>query len=143
MASNIKYPEDNAKWFIQGDKFCLITNLDDDGDNRSSARKQWKAIAESVSDGLLLHYYAEPNSVVSINDEIDLDNSMHLAIVDYVKKCLYMDKAGNATDANLIAVSMQLSNAHQLKFDESIKRFGMKKRDKTGGSRVLKSVSLI
>ena len=33
MASNIKYPEDNAKWFIQGDKFCLITNLDDDGDN--------------------------------------------------------------------------------------------------------------
>jgi hypothetical protein len=143
MASNIKYPEDNAKWFIQGDKFCLITNLDDDGDNRSSARKQWKAIAESVSDGLLLHYYAEPNSVVSINDEIDLDNSMHLAVVDYVKKCLYMDKAGNATDANLIAVSMQLSNAHQLKFDESIKRFGMKKRDKTGGSRVLKSVSLI
>ena len=143
MASNIKYPEDNAKWFIQGDKFCLITNLDDDGDNRSSARKQWKAIAESVSEGLLLHYYAEPNSVVSINDEIDLDNSMHLAVVDYVKKCLYMDKAGNATDANLIAVSMQLSNAHQLKFDESIKRFGMKKRDKTGGSRVLKSVSLI
>ena len=92
---------------------------------------------------MLLHYYAEPNSVVSINDEIDLDNSMHLAVVDYVKKCLYMDKAGNATDANLIAVSMQLSNAHQLKFDESIKRFGMKKRDKTGGSRVLKSVSLI
>jgi len=143
MASNIKYPEDNAKWFIEGDKFCLITNVDDSGDNRSSARKQWKAVAESVSDGLLLHYYAEPNSVVSINDEIDLDNSMHLAIVDYVKKCLYMDKAGNATDANLIAVSMQLSNAHQLKFDESIKRFGMKKRDKTGGSRVLKSVSLI
>ena len=143
MASNIKYPEDNAKWFIEGEKFCLITNVDDSGDNRSSARKQWKAIAESVSDGLLLHYYAEPNSVVSINDEIDLDNSMHLAIVDYVKKCLYMDKAGNATDANLIATSMQLSNAHQLKFDESIKRFGMKKRDKTGGSRVLKSVSLI
>ena len=143
MASNIKYPEDNAKWFIEGDKFCLITNVDDSGDNRSSARKQWKAVAESVSDGLLLHYYAEPNSVVSINDEIDLDNSMHLAVVDYVKKCLYMDKAGNATDANLIATSMQLSNAHQLKFDESIKRFGMKKRDKTGGSRVLKSVSLI
>ena len=68
---------------------------------------------------------------------------MHLAIVDYVKKCLYMDKAGNASDPNLIAVSMQLSNAHQLKFDESIKRYGMKKRDKTGGSRVLKSVSLM
>ena len=54
-----------------------------------------------------------------------------------------MDKAGNASDPNLIAVSMQLSNAHQLKFDESIKRYGMRNRDKTGGSRVLKSVSLI
>ena len=68
---------------------------------------------------------------------------MHLAVVDYVKKCLYMDKAGNAKDANLIAVSMQLSNTHQMKFDDAIKRFGMRKRDKTGGSRVLKSVSLM
>ena len=33
--------------------------------------------------------------------------------------------------------------AHKLKFDESIKRYGMKKRDKTGGSMVLKSVSLM
>ena len=143
MASNIKFPEDNARWFIEGDKFCLVTNIDSDGDARSISRKQWKAISESVSDGLLLHYYAEPNSVVSINDEIDLDNSMHLAVVDYVKKCLYMDKAGNAKDANLIAVSMQLSNTHQMKFDDAIKRFGMRKRDKTGGSRVLKSVSLM
>ena len=117
MASSIKYPEDNARWFIEGDKFCLITNVDSDGDTRSVSRKQWKAISEAVTDGLLLHYYAEPNNVISINDELDLDNTMHLAVVDYVKKCLYMDKAGNATDANLIATSMQLSNAHQLKFD--------------------------
>ena len=143
MASSIKYPEDNARWFIEGDKFCLVTNVDSDGDTRSISRKQWKAISESVTDGLLLHYYAEPNSVVSINDELDIDNTMHLAIVDYVKKCLYMDKAGNAEDANLIASSMQLSNVHQMKFDEAIKRFGMRKRDKTGGSRILKSVSLM
>ena len=123
MASSIKYPEDNARWFIEGDKFCLITNVDSDGDTRSVSRKQWKAISEAVTDGLLLHYYAEPNNVISINDELDLDNTMHLAVVDYVKKCLYMDKAGNATDANLIATSMQLSNAHQLKFDNAVKRF--------------------
>jgi hypothetical protein len=143
MASSIKYPEDNARWFIEGDKFCLITNVDSDGDTRSVSRKQWKAISEAVTDGLLLHYYAEPNNVISINDELDLDNTMHLAVVDYVKKCLYMDKAGNAEDANLIATSMQLSNAHQLKFDDAVKRFGMRKRDKTGGSRTLKSVSLM
>ena len=25
MASNIKYPDDKARWFIEGDKLCLIT----------------------------------------------------------------------------------------------------------------------
>ena len=143
MASNIKYPDDKARWFIEGDKLCLITSVDSSGNTRNTSRKQWKAISEAVSDGLLIHYYAEPNSVFSINDEIDLDNTMHLAVVDYIKKCLYMDKAGNAPDPNLAAMYMQLSNTHKLKFDESIKRYGMKKRDKTGRSRVLKSVSLM
>ena len=54
-----------------------------------------------------------------------------------------MDKAGSALDPNITAAAMQLSNVHQLKFDNSIRRYGMRKRDKTGGSRVLKSVSLI
>jgi hypothetical protein len=143
MASNIKYPDNRARWFIEGDKLCLITNVDSSGNTRTTDRKQWKAISEAVTDGLLLHYYGEPNSVISINDELDLDNTMHLAIVDYVKKCLYMDKAGNASDPNITAAAMQLSNTHQLKFDNSIKRYGMRKRDKTGGSRVLKSVSLM
>ena len=115
MASNIKYPDDRARWFIEGDKICLITNVDSDGNTRTTERKQWKAISEAVTDGLLLHYYAEPNSVVSINDDLDLDNTMHLAIVDYVKKCLYMDKAGNASDPNIVSTSMQLSNSHHKK----------------------------
>jgi|TARA_R100001530_G_scaffold97214_1_gene67582 hypothetical protein len=143
MASSIKYPDDRARWFIEGDKLCLITNVDSDGNTRTTERKQWKAISEAVTNGLLLHYYAEPNSVLSINDELDLDNTMHLAIVDYVKKCLYMDKAGQSTDPNLTASAMQLSGMHQRNFDDSIKRYGMRKRDKTGGSRVLKSVSLM
>ena len=137
MASNIKYPEDNAKWFIQGDKFCLITNLDDDGDNRSSARKQWKAIAESVSDGLLLHYYAEPNSVVSINDEIDLDNSLHLSLVDYIKYRLYLDKAGVSPDAGVSQSAMVVSMNHEKKFKDAVSRYGIRKRDKTGGTRAI------
>ena len=143
MASSITYPDDRARWFIEGDKLCLITNVDSDGNTRTTERKQWKAISEAVTNGLLLHYYAEPNSVLSINDELDLDNTMHLAIVDYVKKCLYMDKAGQSTDPNLTASAMQLSGMHQRNFDDSIKRYGMRKRDKTGGSRVLKSVSLM
>ena len=143
MASNITYPENNAQWFIEGDKLCLITKVDSSGNARTTARKQWKAISESVTDGLLLHYYAEPNNVKGINDDIDLDNTMHLALVDYVKKCLYMDKAGTTGDANVATQSMQMSNMHKMNFDEAVIRYGMRKRDKTGGSRVLKSVSLM
>ncbi len=143
MASNIKYPEDHAMWFIEGSKLALITDVDGSGNTVTSSRKKFKAIRESVSDGILIVYNAEPNNVSAITDTPDVDNSMHHPLIDYVKRCLYMDKAGNASDPNLIAVSMQLSNAHQLKFDESIKRYGMRKRDKTGGSRVLKSVSLM
>ena len=65
MASNIKYPEDSARWFIRGDSFCLLTSVDDSGNNNSSSRKRFKAIQESVTGGLLIHYYGEPNSVSS------------------------------------------------------------------------------
>ena len=143
MASSIKYPDDRARWFIEGDKLCLVTNVDSDGNTRTTARKQWKAISEAVSDGLLLHYYGEPNSVISINDELDLDNTMHLAVVDYVKKCLYMDKAGVSNDPNLASISAQMSTVHKSNFDEAVVRFGMRKKDKTGGTRILKPISLL
>ena len=143
MASNITYPESTSRWFIEGDKLCLITKVDSSGNTRTSARKQWKAIAEAVTDGILLHYYAEPNSVKSLNDDIDLDNTMHLALVDYVKKCLYMDKSGTSVDGNVASAAMQMSQMHEKNFNDAVIRYGMKKRDKTGGSRVLKSVSLL
>ena len=66
MASNIKYPENQAMYFIEGDTLALITRVDSSGNGRTSSRKQWKAISEAVTNGLLLHYYAEPNSVTSI-----------------------------------------------------------------------------
>ena len=73
----------------------------------------------------------------SINDVPDIDNSLHLALVDYVKKCLYMDKAGKALDPNQSMVSSNASMMHRQKWDEAVKRFGMKKRDKVGGARVM------
>ena len=94
MASNIKYPENNVLYFIEGSRIGLLTKVDSDGDSRTSNRKKWKAISEAVTDGLLIHYYAEPNSVASIKSSMDLDNALQRAVVDYVKKCLYMDRAG-------------------------------------------------
>ena len=137
MASNISYPENSCRWFIEGDSFCLITNVNSDGGANTTARKNWKAIQESVTDGILLYYNAEPNNVLSLSDIPDIDNSLHLAIVDYVKKCLYMDRAGNSGDPNVSAVSGNMSMAHKQRWDDSVKRFGTKKRDKTGGMRAV------
>ena len=143
MASNIKYPENQATYFIEGDKLGLITKVDSSGDNRTSARKKWKAIAEAVTDGVLIHYYAEPNSVSAITDSLDIDNALELSVVDYVKKCLYMDKAGISVDANAIQSSMAMSSMHEKRFKEAVQRYGVRKKDKTGGSRVVKVPNLV
>ena len=143
MASNIKYPENQAMYFIEGDKLGLITKVDSSGDNRTSTRKKWKAIAEAVTDGVLIHYYAEPNSVSAITDSLDIDNALELSVVDYVKKCLYMDKAGISVDANAIQSSMAMSSMHEKRFKEAVQRYGVRKKDKTGGSRVVKVPNLV
>ena len=143
MASNIKYPENQAMYFIEGDKLALITRVDSSGDGRTSSRKQWKAISEAVTDGILIHYYAEPKSVSSITSSLDIDNALHNAVVDYVKKCLYMDKAGASGNAEGTQSYMSLSNKHERNFKEAIQRYGVRKKDKTGGSRVVKVPNLV
>ena len=137
MASSIKYPDSSASWYIEGDKFALITNVDSSGSGRTTARKQWRAIAEAVTDGLLLHYYGEPNKVRTINDEIDLDNSLHLSLVDYIKYRLYLDKAGVSPDAGISQSAMVVSMNHEKKFKDAVSRYGIRKRDKTGGTRAI------
>ena len=68
---------------------------------------------------------------------------MHKAIVDYVKKCLYMDRAGRSSDPNQSQLAMAMMNKHEKDWTDATKRFGMKKRDKTGGTRVIKPFNLL
>ena len=139
MASSIKYPEEDAVWFIEGDKLALLTNVDSSGDTRTDTkggRKVWKAIAETVSDGLLIHYHSEPNSVKTLSDEPDVDNSLHLFIVDYVKCKLFMDKSATSSPEDA-SRQMTLSNMHERKWKDALVKFGSRKREKTGGARVL------
>jgi hypothetical protein len=137
MASNIKYPDSSARYFIQGDKLALITNIDTAGGIRTVPRKNFKAISESITDGLLIHFYGDPNKVRNINDEIDLDNSLNKAVVDFVKKCLYMDKAGRVLEPGIVQTAMQMAAMHEKNFKDSVARFGMRKRNKTGGTRAV------
>ena len=142
MASNFKYPEDQLLYFIRGDHLGLITTYSSAGETRTS-RKAFQAVDHSVTNGLLIHYYGNPKRVTAITDTPDIDNLFHSAIVDYVKKCLYMDRAGAATDPNVVQSATLLSASHKKNFDDAVRRYGAKKRDKTGGTRVIKVPNLI
>ena len=136
MASYFKYPEDQLLYFIRGDHLGLITTYSSAGETRTS-RKSFQAVDHSVTNGLLIHYYGNPKRVTAITDTPDIDNLFHSAIVDYVKKCLYMDRAGVSPDPNTAQVSMGLMAQHERRFDNAIKKYGVRKRSKTGGTRAI------
>jgi len=142
MASNITYPDKSMLWFIEGDKLGLLSNVDSSGNTRTTDRKQWKAISEAVTEGILLSYQGEPNKVISITSSIDIDNTLQISIVDYVKRCLYMDKAAKGRQEDS-AVSLSLAREHNRRFKEGVRKYGQRKREKTGGTRAIVLYDLI
>ena len=134
LSSNISHPEDNAYYFIKGSSLGLVTDVISSGSLRSTERKKLLASSESIINGLLIHYWGEPKKVTAITDTPDIDNAFHLAIVDYVKMCLYMDRTGTQMGEGA-GVSLQLSQMHRSKFLETVRRFGDRRREKTGGVR--------
>jgi len=135
MASDVSHPENVMAWFIKGNHLAIVTTEGSDSTSTHSKLGDWKAVDTATTDGLLIHYQAEPNAVSSLAETPDVDNTLHSSIIDYVKSKLYEDKAGKSADANISAISMNLAKTHENKWNESVRRFGTKKRDKTGGDR--------
>ena len=137
MASTYKYPEDYISWFIKGNHLAIVTLKGETSGSTHAKYGQYKPIDEAVTNGVLIHYQAEPNAVSAITDTPDIDNTLHPFLVDYVKCKLYMDRAGqlSVSDANASSISMTLSSQHERKWKESLIKYGSKKRDKVGGSR--------
>ena len=137
MASTYNNPEDYIAWFITGDHLAIVTTKGSDSNTVHQREGDYKPIDEAVTNGVLIHYSAEPNAVSALTDVPDIDNTMHSFITDFVKCKLYMDRAGqlSISDANGAAISMNLSTQHERKWKESLVKYGSKKRDKTGGAR--------
>ena len=138
MASTYSYPESFIAWYIKGNHLAVVTTKGNTAGTTHSLEGQYKPINESVTNGLLIHYYAEPNAVSAITDTPDVDNVFHNSIVDYVKSRLYQDKAGNSNDGALAQVRLNLASVHESKWREAVKKNGMRKRDKTGGTRAIR-----
>ncbi len=136
MASNITYPDKSMVLFVEGDKLALLSDVDSSGNTRTTDRKQWKAISETVAEGILLSYQGEPDKVTDINSTLSIDNTLQISIVDYVKRCLYMDKAATGGQEDS-AVSLSLAREHNRRFKEGVRKYGQRKREKTGGTRAV------
>ena len=135
MASSYNNPEDFLAWFIKGNHIAIVTTKGSDSNTIHQKEGDYKPIDEAVTNGVLIHYSGEPNTVTAISDTPDIDNTMHSSLIDYVKFRLYQDKAGISVDSNASAVAMSMARSHEGKWNEATRKFGMKKRDKTGGPR--------
>ena len=88
-----------------------------------------------VSDGIVISYYAEPDKLTSISGTIDIDNSLQPGLIDYVKAKALMDAAASATDPTLAQIKMASAQQCMANYKECVRRYGMKKTDKVGGTR--------
>ena len=140
MASTYTSPKDYLAYIIRGDDLGILTKK---YNSSSNAQSGWVAIDESVTDGILINYLAEPDAVTSVTDYPDIDNTLHKFIPDFVKAELYMEEAGKAAmggNDNRAASLERLSLRHEKRWKDELVKFGLKKRDKVGGMRAIQPI---
>jgi len=137
-------PSDSFGWWIEGDKLAIATTKDDGGTTETAEGRYKAPIIGSGSDyitnGLLITYNAEPDKVTSIQGSgstIDIDNVLQPALIDYVKSKALMDEAAKTNDPNLAQIKMASAQQYMASYRDAVKRNGMKKNSKTGGTRAI------
>ena len=141
VSSTYKDPSDTFVWWIEGDRLGIAT-IEGEGSTTETKKGNLKAVqlgstGDQMIDGLLISYYSEPDKLTSITGTIDIDNVLQPAIIDYVKGKALMDAAARATDGNLAQIRMASAQQCMANYKEAVRRYGMKKNDKTGGTRAV------
>jgi|TARA_R110000744_G_scaffold363843_1_gene472270 hypothetical protein len=90
-----------------------------------------------VSGGILISYYAEPDKLSSITGTIDVDNVLQPALIEYVKAKALMDAASREDNPQIAQIRMAAAQQALASYKESLRKFGMKKNDKVGGTRAI------
>jgi len=146
VSSTYKDPSDNFVWWIEGDKLAIATTNGDGGTTETGEGKlkavQIGSSGDVITSGLLISYNAEPDKLSSITDTLDIDNSLQPALIDYVKSKALMDAAASATEPAIAQIRMASGQQCMANYKESVRRFGMKKNDKTGGTRAVVPANL-
>lgn len=144
--STFKNPDSTFVWWIEGDKIAIATT-EGDGNTRNTNLSQYKAPiigtgSDYVSDGLLISYYAEPDEYTDMTASIDIDNVFQPAIIAYVKAKVLMDKAASTENTQIAQIKLAAANQAMNEYKELVRKFGAKRRDKTGGTRAVVPVDM-
>ena len=129
------YPNSYYMWYIEGDDLIIVTTEPEDGSN---VRGYTQSPQETITDGILINYLGEPDAITTVTDSLDLDNTLHKYVVEYVKAEMYMMESGKAAmEGNNDRATMleRMSLRHRERWERELKKYGMKNRDKVGGRR--------
>ena len=141
VSSTYTDPSDNFVWWIEGDKLAIATKKGDGGTTETAQGKYKAAVIGSgsdyISNGILISYYAEPDAVTSITSTIDLDNTLQPLLIDFVKAHLLFDAAAKQEDTNKSIIKSKAAERFLTNYQVGIRKHGMKKNDKTGGTRAI------
>jgi|TARA_R100000458_G_C8020942_1_gene80708 hypothetical protein len=141
VSSTYKDPYDTFVWWVEGDRIAIATT-EGDGSTTETDKGKYKAVQLGSSNdqmigGLLISYYAEPDKLTSITGTIDLDNALQPALINYVKAQALMDAAASETDAGKSQIKAQASQRCLAQYRDIVRKYGMKKNDKAGGTRAV------
>lgn len=91
-----------------------------------------------ITNGMVISYYAEPDKVTAIQGSgstIDIDNVLQPLLIDYVKYKALMDAASREDNPAIAQIRMASAQQCLATYREGLRKFGMKKNDKSGGTR--------
>jgi len=138
--SPYKDPSKTFVWWIEGDRLAIATS---EGDVNTTETSEGKlkpvqlGSGNTVTGGLIISYNAEPAKLTSITGTIDVDNVLQPALIDYVKAKALMDAASREDNPAIAQIRMASSQQALASYREALRKFGMKKNDKIGGTRAI------
>lgn len=137
VASNYKNPRTYIRWQIEGTRFAILQYLSDEG-TTETAIGRYKAIDETLSKAAMIIYESRPASVTKDTDVPEIDKSLHVPLVDYVKSKLIKDNIakGLLSDSPESGmVLMTLSRDWERAWNRALTLYVTNRADKTGGTR--------
>lgn len=133
MASNYTDPRDYVVWQIIGNKLGIFTTKGE-GTTQETKRGKLRAIDESVEQGILIEYEADPAPITKETDVPDIDKNLHMPLMKYIKAQLMLDRIATAASPEMAAVWMALSNKWEADWKNELRTYASGRANKTGGT---------